>query len=222
MELLVVLALIGLLAGLLMPALAAVQERGRKAAAAHQLRQLALSYISQPEHVQHQLAQVASLAEWAGMMARAAGLDDVEIYRVRGDLLESRTSAVPPRRIGVMQNGVWRVDPGFAEWPLAVSVATGVFPGRSPATTPLLWTRGLEYAGRWSGRESGTPAVFGEEGGFIAFLDGRVVFYEDLTLDGGQLRDFQSGEWTHDIRRALPPGARILDGSGGESANPGW
>lgn len=210
MELLVVLALMGVLAGLLLPALGSVQERARKSAAAHQMRQLTVAYLSLPEAVQAEMAKVESLSEWALLLARHAGVLEPEIYWVRGDILAARQRSPQPRQIGWIENGEWQLDPGFADWPMAITVAAGVTPERCPANTPVMWTRGLRADGSWAGDEDLQPGVFGSEGGFVAFLDGRVVFYENLSHNGGQLRNYQTHALTEDISKTLPPFAKVL------------
>lgn len=210
MELLIVLALMGVLAGLLLPALGAVQERARKSAAAHQMRQLTMAYLSLAPAAQAEMARAETMAEWALLLARHAGVLDPEIYWVKGDLLMPRHSPSPPRQIGWIENGAWRLDPGFAEWPMAVTVAAGVTSDRSPAHTPIMWTRGLREDGSWGGLDDTKPGVFGKEGGFVAFLDGRVVFFENLSNHGGQLRNYHTHALTGDIIKALPPFAKVL------------
>lgn len=210
MELLVVLALMGVLAGLLLPALGSVQERARKSAAAHQMRQLTLAYLSLPAAVQAEMGRVESLPAWALLLARHAGVLEPDIYWVKGDILTARQNRAQPRQIGWIENGEWQLDRAFAEWPMAIAVAAGVTSERCPSHTPVLWTRGLRSDGSWGGEEDSDPGVFGREGGFVAYLDGRVVFYENLSHHGGQLRHYQTHALTGDIHEAIPPFANLL------------
>jgi hypothetical protein len=57
-----------------------------------------------------------------------------------------------------------------------------------PATTPVLYTRGLQASGLWSA----TSGVYKDTGGFIAFLGGNVGFYPHTQNQGSTLSPFYS------------------------------
>lgn len=209
-ELLVVIALIGLLAGLLIPAVGSVRQQAQMTSAGHHMRQLLIAWSAEQRYASREFDAAPSVQDWALVLARRQGLNDARLYRVAADP-KLRSSAGEPRWVGRPQEkGDWQLNPEFAAQPVSIVVATGVRPSAHPPSTPVLWTRGLRSDGRWSALDEEDPGVFGSRGGFIGFLDGRVEFFEDLSLDGGLLKDFQTGLPTADIRRALPPGATIL------------
>ena len=50
------------------------------------------------------------------------------------------------------------------------------------ATTPVVYTRGLQTAGTWNGTTNATNiGVYKDTGGYIAFLGGNVNFYPNTT-----------------------------------------
>jgi len=46
-----------------------------------------------------------------------------------------------------------------------------------PATTPVIFTRGLQANGTWSA----TAGVYRDTGGYIAFLGGNIAFYPNIS-----------------------------------------
>jgi len=80
-----------------------------------------------------------------------------------------------------------------------------------PSTTPVAWTRGLKTDGTWASETASTPGVYGSKGGFIAFLDGHVTWYDNLRDEGGQLVNYTTKKPTSNIYEALPPGTSVLD-----------
>ncbi len=209
-ELLVVIALIGLLAGLLIPAVGSVRQQAQITSAGHNMRQILIAWSAEQRHAAQELDAAKSVHAWALVLAQRQGLNDARLYRVAGDPLQN-PSGNSPRRVGQPKaDGSWKLNENFAKEPTSVVVATGVVPGIHPPSTLVMWTRGLRPDGRWTALVEDQPAVFGDRGGFIGFLDGRVEFFEDLTLNGGLLTEFGTGLPTENIHRALPPGVVIL------------
>jgi len=211
LEILVVLAVMGLLAGMLLPTLETVQERARRIVTAQELRQISLAYWTFAEaEGRPRIFQAESAHDWAATLARETGLDTAELYWIEEDPLLAGMVGQPPRFILSPGTRPDRpVDPRFLKMPLSLTLVSHLPPGVSKTHTPLFWTRGLRPDGRWNARTADNPGVFGEAGGFVGFLDGTVEFYQHLGVDGGVLRDYQNGQPTSDIRQALPPGARI-------------
>ncbi|MCC5835420.1 MAG: prepilin-type N-terminal cleavage/methylation domain-containing protein [Opitutales bacterium] len=209
-ELLVVIALIGLLAGLLIPAVGSVRQQAQMTSAGHNMRQVLIAWSAEQRYASGDLDEAESVHAWALVLARRQGLNDARLYRVTGDPRQ-RSSGNSLLRVGQPQeDGSWQLSDDFVREPTSVVIASGVVPGIHPPSTPVMWTRGLRPEGRWASLSEDEPAVFGDRGGFIGFLDGRVEFFEDLTLNGGLLTEFGTGLPTADIRRALPPAAVIL------------
>lgn len=214
LELLMVLGVMGLLMGMLMPAVGVVREKAQRMAAGNHVRQLALAVASYQSVTGRSLV-AADLGSWMGRLAGATGIREADLYIYGSDpLLAAIAEEPPPVLVRRQADGSWGPVAGFEEWPIGVVVASGVSLEASPSLTPVVWTRGLGADGRWSGEAGERMGIFGPEGGLVGFLDGRVEFYEDLNADGGQLVNAVTGERTGNIAEALPPGAVAYDHAG--------
>jgi hypothetical protein len=83
----------------------------------------------------------------------------------------------------------------------SVEIIVGLSESCQENTTPIAYTRGLATTGAW------TTGVFGARGGFIAFLDGKVKWFEDVS---GLLMKADMTASTDNIQETIPSGARIL------------
>jgi prepilin-type processing-associated H-X9-DG protein len=107
------------------------------------------------------------------------------------------------------ENGT--LNPDFARLQLSYVFAANIPLNAAVETTPLVWTRGLQFDGTWA-----KDSPWKGDGGHVAFLDGHVEWYEKLPLtktgtDGPDpLVKYGTTTPTTDIREALPPGAIIL------------
>ncbi len=182
-ELLVVLAVLGILASILLPAIGNVQTKARQAAAQSNLRSIALAYNTFALGG----SRVRSIGEgtwsagattagttggWAQVLAEFAGLNNGTLYFVPSAPEVASMAAIPP----VILDGE---DRPTAAWSrntanLSYEAAVGLPPGAPASLTPLAWTKGLQADGRWA-----DDSPWGGAGGHIAFLDGHVTFYED-------------------------------------------
>jgi prepilin-type N-terminal cleavage/methylation domain-containing protein/prepilin-type processing-associated H-X9-DG protein len=217
-ELLTVIAVIGILAAIIIPTVGNVRENARRSAAGSNLRQISIAYTTYATSSGRPRSISAdNIYDWARTLAQSGNFNDPQIYILPADPLVEQTSEPLPRVIATPPasgSGDWTIDAGFQGYPLSFAVASRVS-GRAPAsTTPIAWTRGLQTSGTWAPLDSATPGVYGADGGHIAFLDGHVVFYEDLTTDGGQLIHYTTKQPTSNISEALNSGALGLDSTG--------
>ncbi|KAF0095138.1 MAG: hypothetical protein E1N59_1184 [Puniceicoccaceae bacterium 5H] len=217
-ELVTVIAVIGILLALIVPAVGGIQDGARKAQAANKLRQIAQSYQTYLQRTGGQKALNASNAHaWAAELAERADLNVPDVWIVDEDPLVVATTATRPGVIALPPSGDatnWTTSTEFTAFPLSFAVANKLNPAAPAATTPLAWTRGLETDGTWRAEDAAKPSVYGSEGGHIVFLDGHVRFYSDLGEDGGQLQDYTSKQRTSNLLEALSPGAEGLDMDG--------
>lgn len=218
-ELLTVIAVIGILIAILVPVASNIMDNARRTAAASNLRQIALAYHSySQEGSRPRSIDAASIHEWAGILAERAGLNSPDLYILGDDPLVERSDRQVPRNIATPPAdgtaGRWVVSPEFDGFPLSVAVANRLASRANASTTPVVWTRGLGTNGRWAALDSANPGVYGDQGGHVAFLDGRVEFFRDLNEDGGQLLHFVTRQRTGNISEALNPGAQALDSNG--------
>jgi len=110
---------------------------------------------------------------------------------------------------GNLEDGT--LNPDFARLQLSYVFAANIPLNAPVETTPVVWTRGLQFDGTWS-----KDSPWKGEGGHVAFMDGHVEWYDKLPLtktsaDGPDpLVKYGTTTPTTDIREALPPGAIIL------------
>lgn len=207
-ELLTVLAIIGLLAALVFPTVGRVRESALRAVDASNLREIvkAAQLYAADNHDRLPDPSAAGLPVaggvgphlWAGVLAERGLLTEPALYFSRQD----------PRFDGRLPAAIVRpddrsaLDPDFASASaLAVELVGGLRLGDAPHT-PVAFTRGLLASGRWSAEHG----VYRDAGGHIAFLDGHVRFYPNTTEAAHQLT-LASGRKGSSVLQALPPGA---------------
>lgn len=210
-ELLMVLGVMAILMGMLAPAVGVIRQKAQRMATAQKMRQIGLAVATYRSLTGRSLV-AADLGDWMARLASETGVRDGELYIFNEDpLLSLQTKSVPPVLVVPGDNGKWEEIDGFENWPIGVTVVSGLAMDANPSTTPIAWTRGLGTDGQWQHLSSSRPGVYGSEGGFIVFLDGRVEFFRNLGEDGGRLVHFEDGTRTSDIRDAVSPGARAFD-----------
>jgi prepilin-type N-terminal cleavage/methylation domain-containing protein len=186
-ELLTVIAIIGILAAIVIPTVGSVREKAQRAVDGNNLREiLKAAQIYAAENQDRlpdpQLISNAVLAadqpawKWPGILAKNNVLTDPTFYFARYD---AAFSGSYPAFI---------LQPGAARNELHESFTAGRSPAwefvggvrmSDPATTPVIFTRGLQANGTWSP----TSGVYRDTGGFVAFLGGSVAFYPSIHPD---------------------------------------
>lgn len=216
-ELLTVITVIGVLMAILIPSVGAIRDHARKTAAKSNLRQIAIAYANYAnEGGKPRTITANSIYEWAALLAQHVDFNDPAVYFFPDDPLVELAEGQTPRVVATpgSSGGNWSVDGAFAAYPLSVAVASRITASAPVSTTPIAWTRGLETSGTWRAADDANPGVYGSEGGHIAFLDGHVEFFEDLSEDDGQLIHFLNKTPTGNIQEALNPGARAFEHTG--------
>lgn len=210
-ELLMVLGVMGILMGMMIPSVGIVREKAQRMVTGQKLRQVGLAVATYHSVTGRSLA-AEDLGGWIRGLARETGLRESDVFLLGEDpMVRSLVGTLPPVLVEKDTGGEWHLIEGFGDLPLGLAVASGVSAFAPPATTPIAWTRGLTVEGRWLEPPSTRAGVYGGEGGFIVFLDGRVQFFRDLSADGGQLVSHDTGQRTDDIREALGPGVKGYD-----------
>ena len=196
-ELLGVIAVIAILAGLLVPMSQKVVQSARKSNAMNNLRQIALATSMQS--IGGQFSSASNVTDFA----QKVGLTETDIWVFKDDPLVRQHKGPVPKKMN---------SKDISGFPVSVAVASDIPAHADPATTPVAWTRGLQSNGRWSE----TEGIYGSEGGFVAYLDGHVVWYNDLSAPGGQLVKYtsSSGELTGNIHEAIASNATVLEYKG--------
>jgi len=231
-ELLTVIAIIGILAAIIIPTVGKARETAQRAVDANNLRELgkaALIYaadnrdsLPNPQQVSRPIAgSNQRYWQWFGQLARYGGFDDPSLLVSNLDAAVDQT-AVPLLVLDPTVTSPPTVDTQFSSLgTTSFNVVAGLRLG-DRATTPLAFTRGLTTDGTWSevGSSEDDPnrGVYGETGGHIVFLGGNVEFYSSIDdqLVGN------TGRPTSNIRQALPNrtnGTAAVQILGQDSAN---
>lgn len=210
-EMLTVIAIIGILASILLPSVGQAIDRARRTKDANNLRQLAAAYISylynSPD--KYELDACDNLYKFASILAKHGYLSSPEMYYTRSDYLVSGHKT--PRTVGMWSNNTWKMSEDFANHPLSVVVITNISLSAPASTTPIAYTRGLDHTtGTWREPTGNNGGVYSSSGGFVAFLDGHVEFFSNLTEEFNQLLNFYTGENTSDITHTVNHHARAI------------
>ncbi len=190
-ELLTVIAIIGILAAILIPTVGSVMDNARKATAASNLRQIGQGYSiyttggSRPKSLTLGTGALADYTAtvdgYAAVLAKEAGLNDPKIW-ILGDDDLAATAEIPVVVAVDDGTGVYAPDTVFAAAPKSFVVVNGLS-ARAASNTPVGWTRGLTAAGTWT--DAANDPVYGDNGGgHMVFVDGHVEFFDDMVGDG--------------------------------------
>ncbi|MDR1255342.1 MAG: type II secretion system GspH family protein [Puniceicoccales bacterium] len=211
-ELLAVIAILGVLAAILLPSVGSAIERSQRMKDASNMRQIAMAYIGyiRDNYDRREIARCKNLHEFANVLAKFGYLKTPEVYFSDSDPVVSSSRLKKPKSIGKSNDGPWRSNGDFLKFPLSVVVIVNISSSAPASTTPIIYSRGFDVeTGKWE-----KDGVYGEEGGFIAFLDGHVKFFHNITDDENQLLSFYTGDSTAKLPCALNRGAKALSHSG--------
>lgn len=129
-----------------------------------------------------------------------AGLTEADVWM---------THSLRPKNMPVLlrgSRGEQSINPAFLSQSPTIAAAKGPLTLGMPATTPIVWTAGLNQDGTWS-----AESAYGGKEGLICFLGGNVGHFQNLHENGGALVHFSTGMKTHNILDALPPGTSIIE-----------
>jgi prepilin-type N-terminal cleavage/methylation domain-containing protein len=214
LEVLAVIAIMGILATLLTPAIGNLLGKARKTRMLNNLHQIALAYTTYTNDGRslQELHRCDNVASWAAVLARRTAVNDAALYIVPEDYLIQGESRPIPQLVMVPHSDQSVPHESFKNFPLAITVITGLSPYANPSTTPLAYSRGLDPAtGTWGAASGPDGGIYGTDGGFVVFLDGHVAYYESLK---DALVRYDSGAPTGDIRLAVNDGARAINWQG--------
>lgn len=212
LELLTVIAIMAVLLALLFPAFSSGIDNARRIEAANKLKQIHLAYFNfstEGGQTRTVPASVDDPHEWAGHLAQFGGLNTAELYYLGDDPAVAGASTRPLNVAGTDTDGSWVLDTEFSGFPISFAFVSNLDPNLPRERTPLAWTRGLQASGRWA-----EDSPYGGEGGHIVFMDGRVVFYRDLSEDGGVLRHVSTGARTANVFEAINDDAVVVEWTG--------
>ncbi|MFI3290413.1 MAG: type II secretion system protein [Opitutales bacterium] len=203
-ELLIVVAIIGVLAGLLFPAISKVMSVGPQMKSSNNGKQIAQSWLTSETYINKNTPH-----EWAARLAEKGGLNIPEMWILDNDTRVQEKIAqdeVAMPLFIVEQDeisGETSLSSEFESFPLSWSIANGTKQGGD--STPLIWSRGLQPEGTWSVDDG----VFEDAGGHIAFTDGSIKFYtslKDENTDEGILKKYKKSQRTFNISETIKGG----------------
>ena len=216
-ELLTVIAIIGILAAIVIPTVGTVREKAQRAVDANSIREIlkaAQIYagdnqdrLPDPQFIPNTVLTAPQNAwKWPGILAKNNILTDPTFWFAKND---PAFNGQYPRFI---INPTAQRNQLYNEFTQGGRSPSYEFVGgvkmSDPATTPVVYTRGLQSSGLWSA----TSGVYKDTGGYIAFLGGNVAFYPHTQNQSAQvISPFYSNNPTstsqtrpQDIRQAIP------------------
>ncbi|MEO0795770.1 MAG: prepilin-type N-terminal cleavage/methylation domain-containing protein [Verrucomicrobiota bacterium] len=217
-ELLTVIAIIGILAAILIPAVGKVQEEAKKTSASSNGRQIGLAYNTfsnsggRTRNIKSDGAKeslgAASVSDYAWILAKYGGLNDASIWYIESDDALSNAD-IPQTVLDEAGTGTRLADASPISW----GVVTGLSKNAPTSTTPMAATRGLGAGGASTEWQDDSP--WRGTGGHVVFLDGHVTWYQDFTLD--PLLKYGESTEANTFSDAVNETATYLEDSGGNS-----
>lgn len=227
-ELLTVIAIIGILAAIIIPTVGSVREKAQRAVDANNLREIAKAAmiyaadnndrLPDPNGISpNTLTASEKVFLWPGVLARNGVITDPSLYFAKNDPL---FNGIYPNSITSPENPSTMDSTFTTDRSLSFEFVGGIRMG-DPATTPVAFTRGLRPDGTWDPETS----VYKDAGGYVVFLGGNVQFFPNTATN--KFVSNHSGRRTDNILEAIPYNAtngalsaRIWATSGGGTGTP--
>lgn len=207
-ELLIVISIIAVLAGLVMPALTGAMRSSDKLKSLNNAKGIATAWQSYAKGERSRTLTADTVHDWAFRLASHADLNLPSFWIMEFDpiVADKLGSGAPmPANIGDKFGTNWKISEEFKAFPLSWEVANKTQPSAN-SNTPLIWSRGLKATGTWDKNEG----VFGDQGGHIAFVDMSVKWYDALQSEDaprGELKVYNETRPTFNIGQAIRGGA---------------
>ncbi len=216
-ELLTVIAIIGILISVLIPTIGKVRETARRTVDASNIRQIghaALIYASNnrerlpPQNLTITGGRIVQSGPttttttdihlYAAALAVDGGLDDSSIWVSGSD--EDLDNI--PASFGTIwdTSGTGTINDAFNDTTVSFEAVSGLSMN-VPPTTPIAFTRGLLTTGLWDADN----LMYGADGGHVVFLGGNVAFFSDVQ---DELVD-TAGAQTSNVTQTIPLSAKI-------------
>jgi prepilin-type N-terminal cleavage/methylation domain-containing protein len=239
-ELLTVIAIIGILAGIVIPATGTVLKNAKRAADSANLRQIGQSSLIYATTNKDQLPSkelgsgtslgsnavsgtAATVKLVAAALAVSGGLESGKMWVSKADDTTSKENE--NANVGnVLNVAKTALNDDFNASNTAFGYVAGLNTNYSP-NTPIAYTRGI--ASSSDGKWSETNGTYKADGGHIVFIGGNVAFYKNLGSSGSGELINSDGSQTNVIKNTVSSrksSVRFLEedssGLNGTSASP--
>jgi prepilin-type N-terminal cleavage/methylation domain-containing protein len=212
-ELLTVIAIIGILAAIIIPTVGTVRDKAQRAVDGNNIREIlkaATIYaqdnsdkLPDPQTIlTTTLAAPSAAYRWPGILAKNNILTDPTFLYAKNDQLFTGTYPTfiiqPSTARNTLHPTFTNGTAGSMAWEFVGGIKMS-----DPATTPVIYTRGLTTAGTWSP----TTGVYAANGGYVAFLGGNVTFYPNTNAPAvftSNNPTSTSGNKIANIQQAIP------------------
>jgi len=208
-ELLTVIAIIGILAAIIIPTVGAVREKAQRAVDGNNLREIVKAAqiyagdngdklpdpFTLPATV---LTAPANVWKWPGVLAKNNILIDPAFYFAKNDPVFNGTYPTFIINPSAARNTLHTTFTGgrSLSWEFVGGIKMS-----DAATSPVAYTRGLQSNGTWST----TSGVYKDAGGYVAFLGGNVGFYSSTSgIFTTNNSTSTSSTKPTDVRQAIP------------------
>lgn len=225
-ELLTVIAIIGILASILFPAISAAKRAAQKSADLSNIRsigQAALIYANTnndalPDPIANKATPVVTSSgnlymDWFGLLASGGELNTPAVLVSKLDPLYNAATVTTITILQTPATTPPSVSANFANNFVPSYEVVGGITASASSTTPIAYTRGLGNNGQWT--VAAPVAPYGTEGGMIVFVGGNVSQYKainkTLTNTGGTT----TSDITHTV---LASGNAAFYGPGGANS----
>ena len=219
-ELLTVIAIIGILAAIFIPTIGSALDKAKRAVDAANLREIvkaASMYAADngdklPDPTTGVIPTTTLNANprsllWPGIIARNGILTDPKVYFSKLDPSFSGTYPISIINSTIAntaaKTSLDSTFPGTGNG-LAYEFVGGLKTS-DPASTPVAYTRGLQTSGAWSV----TSGVYRDIGGYVGFLAGNVEFYNNTGSPAAVFTSNNSGRKTANIQQGIPLTAKL-------------
>ncbi len=210
-ELLTVIAIIGILAAMIIPTVGKVRETAQRAVDANNLREIGKAAILYANDNNDRLPDPSSNPApamnapnryfvYLGLLAKGGGLNEPAMFFSKND--NQYDGVQPTGALDPSDPSQNTIHPAMVAKVPSVDFVGGT-KLTDPSTTPIAFTRGLNAAGVWNGTAAdANQGAYGSAGGHVLFMGNHVQYFRTAE---NRFVDTQ-GNPTSDLRKTIKAG----------------